>query len=276
MTQADAMSLEFVRSHAYEAAAVLVALDCGETAAFLEEVPPADAAAVLARFIPQLAAECLCSMPVPAAAAVLEHLAPDLCTLLLRRLDGVHRLAVLAALPAGVAASVRNALRYSEAVVGAVMDASVPVLGEDLTAAAAIELLRRVPAPGNTIFVIDAEQRFTGTLDAARLLVAEGSVPLRELADREVEAFSARLEIADLLQHPVWHHCDTVPVVDQNGLLLGGLRRSALATALAAGRADELRERSPLALLFDCADVFWSACADLFAPAPRGPRERGR
>ncbi len=276
MAQADALDLAFVRAHTRDAAHLLGLLECVEVAAYLETLPPADAAIVLVRLVPQVAAECLQFMTVPAGARTLEHVPPDLCALLLRRVDVGRRLRLVESLPAGLAASVRSALRYSEAVVGSVMDANVPTLNQDFTVSQALDLLRRMPASGGSLFVVDDDQRFTGTVEATRLIAAPGTVPLARLQDRDVEVFSARLEIADLLQHPVWHRCDMAPVVDQKGILLGGLRRGALATALAAGRAEDLRDNSITALLFDCADVFWSACADLFAPARTGRGDRRR
>lgn len=277
MEPVDALSLEFARTHTREAAAALSGLEVAAVAEFLDGIPPRDAAALMALFVPQVAAACLQRMSVLAASLALESLPVDFSAMLLRRVDIGMRFAILDAMPAGIAAAIRSALRFSEAVVGAIMDARMPAVSQDQTVAEALEVLRQSGAGiGNAVFVVDEHKRFTGIVEGRQLLTADASTPLRRLQSRDVEVFSARLELAHLLEHPVWHRLDAVPVVDQKGLLLGGLRRGSLALALAAGRAEELRDNTLTALLFDCADVFWSACADLFAPIPADMKERRR
>lgn len=263
----DGLTLEFIRNHPADATALLNRQSVDDVAALLEALPAAEAANLLKRLLPQKGSRCLALMQGSTAARAISMLPADYAAMLLRRLDMSRRHLLINALPTGLAAALRITLRFPDAVVGSIMDANVPVVQEDMSVADALDVLRSDREHvSNTLIVVDGNNHLSGLARVRQLLAADPSLRMVDLKAPARFQFPARLGLAGLLEHGAWHVLDAVPVVDHRDMVLGALRREALALALTGGRADHPANSGVGELVFDFADVFWSACAGLFAP----------
>lgn len=269
------LGLEFVRAHPREAVSALEILDLDELGKFLERIPAQDAAHILKQLMPQTAASCLSNMETMAAAHAVGLLATDVAAMLLRRVETQTRHAILVALPAAAGAMLRAAMRYSDAVVGSIMDADTPVVPKDARVSDVRKLLRRLgERMQHTLFVVDDNKHLVGVADIRQLLGARDSERMEELCRRPFRTLSARASLVDLRDHAAWGPFDSLPVVDQKGMLLGSVAKETLDRALSHGQAPEGGETDLAGLALDFAEIFWSVCADMFSRTGTDPQRR--
>ena len=91
---------------------------------------------------------------------------------------------VIRALPQEEREQLRAALSYDEGSVGALMDFDQITVREDATLEAATRTLRgldELPVHTDQFFVVDREQRLTGTLPLARLIVSDLALQVRDV-----------------------------------------------------------------------------------------------
>jgi magnesium transporter len=271
---ADTLCLQLVRTHPRDAARTLEQLDMGEVARFLGRIPPAEAARLVRLLVPQAGARCLAMMTVQEAGAVLDHLQTDIAAVLLRRMNRDHRRELLGAVGARKSAALRIALRYSDAVVGSVLDPDVFAVTANMRVAAVVELLQEQPdRQDDFLFVIDDRQHLVGVVEIKNLLRAEADTRIQELSVPPLHVFSARESMAAVRNHRVWSRLNLVPVVDYTGLLLGGIWREAVGLAQPDGeRAGEPEDM--IGTLFSFAGALWGGFAELFVGD--GPADRRR
>lgn len=265
------LSLEFVRRHSRDAAHILEALDPGLLGDFLTRIAARDAAHILRQLTPQTATRCLALMDTRAAAQAVNLLPADFAAMLMRRVEGSARHLILASLPSGTSAMFRAALRYSDAVVGSIMDPDVPAIPEDVRVGEVKKMIRKLGERAmNTLFIVDENKRLTGIADVRRLLSARDSDLMRDLLSHPPYTLSARASLGDLQNHPAWRRHDCIPVVDNKGLLLGALTGDTMERVLAGDGAGHTGETDLAGLALDFAEIFWSVCADML------PRESAK
>jgi magnesium transporter len=272
----DALSLGLVRNHPRDAARTLEQIPVEELAPFLSRLPPAEAARVTGLLTPQNAAQCVERLAPEVAARMLERMPTDIAAVLLRRLDRGVRQAVLAATGAAKSAALRLALRYSEAVVGSVLDPDVLAVTANTPVAEALELVKqRGDRIEEQLYVINDRQRLVGIVEIKRLLVAAPGKRMQELAAPVDTVFSARASLLSVRNDPVWARINTAPVVDHNGLLLGGISRDSIELAVTAdGRSRQTEDA--VGAMFSFAESLWGAFVDLFASDDSKPQKGAR
>jgi magnesium transporter len=215
---------QFAAAHPADAARALEALPPSDVAPLFE----ADvhlAATVLPAMVPTQAADSLAAMPAPAAAGVVLLLRTDVAVDLLRRMHADARQAVLDALPPDAARPFGTLLRQAAGSAGALLDPRALALSETLTAGEAARRVRR--SAGDLlsyIYVVDDGHRLTGVLDVRELLTARPEAPLSSVMRTAVVRIRAGADRDAILSHPGWRSFHALPVVDDNGVLLGALR----------------------------------------------------
>ena len=264
----------------------------------LVEAYPADAARILEDATPEVVAETIRALPAPAATAVLRAMAPhaaaaglacldtdsaaarvealplEVAAALLLRLDAEARTALFRALPRRTTVPLRMVLRFPTGSVGSLIDPQVVTVRAKTRVSEAIEIARRAPALlRKYLFVLDDDQRLTGTVDARQCLLQAPSMPVGRLKDAEPAPLRARASLREASRNPVWERFSVVPVVDHRGVFLGVVRRASMRRAMAdsAATAPEA-ELSSLAV--DLADLCWSTAASLLVGAPAREKHR--
>jgi Mg/Co/Ni transporter MgtE len=219
----------FAQEHPQETAHVLEGLDLAEVRAFLEPMPAPAVAEVLGSMEGFMAARCLEEMEAELAGAALEHMPLERAAWLLRRLDGEQCTALVASLPAAIRQPLEQLLRYPEGTAGALMNPRVFTLPADI---AVQEALRRVQAHSSEamyyLYVVGPEQELVGVVTMRELMVAEPGSRLEEIMRTHPLRLSADMSLAAVLVHPGWLEFHALPVVDEQGRLVGALRNKKL------------------------------------------------
>ncbi len=245
----------FLQDHPLEAARALEATTAEERAALLADEPPEAAAAVLRRLSPAAASEALQAMELRSATALICRLPVGSAAQRLMRLALSTQEAMLHAVPETWRAPLAEALRFSRAGVGALMERQPPALPHDITAAEAVQELQRRPAQlAFDVFVVDRAGKLVGRTTLAEVHKAPGSQSLAGLLHPNPERLSLRASAATLLQDALWRRHDTLPVTDEGGLLVGALSHRRL-------RAAAGEERSPTGMAspaVEATELVWS------------------
>ncbi len=219
----------FSQDHPVDAARILERLSPPDASAYLAEVPPRVVANILERMVPANAADCLTHLSAARFAQVIGAFPLDRAAALLRRVDAKDQQRLLAEAPAAVAPLLRRMLGYPENSAGALMDPRALALPEDIIVSEALARVRR--APRHTLYylyVVNRSGILVGVLNLRELMLATGKNPLSSVMRREVVTISPLANSAAILEHPGWQNVHALPVVDNQGVLLGALRYETL------------------------------------------------
>jgi CBS domain-containing protein len=195
-----------------EQKAVIESLDDETAAHALSEIPTRMQAALLESIPPQKAADIVEEMPPDEAADVLQEMPPETSA------------EVLADMGQEEAEDVRELLGFEENTAGALMTNEFVFVGETATVEGAIAALRNFEGALESIhniYLIDWHAALTGMVPLARILLAESSTPLKDLAAEPLISLPFRAdqkEVVDLFHK---YNLVTLPVVDDNGHLVG-------------------------------------------------------
>jgi magnesium transporter len=228
MTLVERLAQSFIDEHPTEAARVLERMAVDRRAAVIH-ASPAGAAAALAEMMPGAVAESLARLDASDAALALDHLPIDRAVAVLRGLDAERVNAVLQAAPPEKQDLLGRVLAHPEGTAGALMDPSVPELPVEISVAEARVRLRRTTAGSlQYVFVTDRTRALTGVLEISDLLRARPGSPIRSVLREGVPTVPAWMPAAAVRTHHGWDLMPVLPVVDESGRLLGGLRYETL------------------------------------------------
>ncbi len=156
-------------------------------------------------------ADLLDEMPMDDAAEILEDL-PDLMT--------DHLLGLM---EPGEAADVRRILSYEENTAGRLMNTDVASLRRQWTSAEAIEYLRSLEEIETLhyLYVVDRDQKLIGVVPIRYLLLAQPDELIEEVMLQSVFSISVNSDQEDLAEFIAKYDYTAIPVVDDDGCLLG-------------------------------------------------------
>ncbi|HSG94540.1 MAG TPA: CBS domain-containing protein, partial [Afifellaceae bacterium] len=219
----------FLADHPENAAAIIERLEAGEAAAFFNQVPPRLAANTLRRMVGAPAAECLAALSPDRFAAILSLLPLDTAAGFFRRLDVSQQSRLLNQSPADIAPLLRRLLQYPEHTAGALMDPRVLALPDDVAVSEALTRVRRAPRHAlYYLYVVDRTEKLVGVLNLRELMLASPKDMLASVMRRQVVAVAAHADRRGIVEHPGWRVVHALPVVDDQGTLLGVLRYETL------------------------------------------------
>jgi magnesium transporter len=116
-------------------------------------------------------------------------------------------------------------LAYPEDSAGGIMALEVVSVREDRTAARAIEKIREafheMSEDFYYVYVVDGSARLVGMVPLARLILAAPDQTIRSIMDEETHAVPATMDQEDVAQIMEKYDLPSVPVVNEEGLLLG-------------------------------------------------------
>jgi magnesium transporter len=170
--------------------------------------------------------ESLAAMEPEQMAAVLAELSDDDAADLIGELDPAEQDRILAELSVEEAGDIRQLLEYDEESAGGIMTTELVVVPEHLTAAEAIEEVRRQAQEVGelySIFVVDAENRLVGTLSLKALVTAGPAARVGDLAEEVVASVGPATDQEEVGRIVARYNLTVVPVVDALGHLLGGV-----------------------------------------------------
>jgi len=155
-------------------------------------------------------------LPVDELADLLEALPPSL------------RISLLRELPAWKIAEVRPLLKYPPETAGGIMTTRIPAFYEErLVGNAVEEFIARSEFEGydtsRYIYVVDSKGRLRGIIDIKRFLTSPRNKKLRDIMMRNYIAVKADIDQEEVAKLVVKYDLDEVPVIDDEGVLLGAI-----------------------------------------------------
>jgi magnesium transporter len=187
-------------------------LDIKQLADTLEEVEPDFQADLLGHF------------PDEKVADVLEEMSPDEATDLLAELPDERRQGLLKLMEADEAEEVRELLRYEEDTAGGLMTTEYVTVTPDMTAAQAIEHLRKVGEEAELIYyvyVLDQEEHLLGVFSLSDLIVAQPDTPITYFMHKRVISVELGTHQDEIAHIVAKYNLIAVPVVDADDRLHG-------------------------------------------------------
>jgi flagellar motility protein MotE (MotC chaperone)/sporulation protein YlmC with PRC-barrel domain len=200
-------------------AAVADALDDETLADVLEELPEDHQVEILRGLGRERAADVLEAMQPDDAADLLLELSPENAEELLRLMEPDE------------AADLRRLLTYDEDTAGGLMTTDPVILGPDATIAEALAVVRRAelsPALAATVFVCRSPLetptgRYLGLVHIQRLLRDPPHAAIGSILDTDLEPLAPHAPIGRVTRMLATYNLVGVPVVDEDGRLLGAV-----------------------------------------------------
>lgn len=228
-----AIENEYLRRHPAEAADTLEALPDRELAGAVATVDPAALAQAMDFLSPLKALALFETLPVHHQHEVLERASPRLAIGLVSELPDEQRESLMAALRPVSREDLKRLLAFPENTAGRLMERSFLGARPEMSVSEALRRLHESSIRrARSLFVITPDQRLTGRVDMQDLALATGDTLLKDLM-QPVEGFvrtmDPREEVVELLDRT---RLDSVPVVDEDGHLMGVVRYRSLFRAI--------------------------------------------
>ncbi len=216
----------FLKDHPEAAAGVLEDFSAENVARFLAATSPATAEQIIRHFTPAFAANCLLVGEPAAAGSIFAQLPPDFQVMILRQLEGAKRDLLLSTLSPDLSTSLRRLLPYPEGTAGAVMEAALASVPEELAVRYAMKRIKRMRR-GMRFYVYATNQQgqLTGVLTLHELINALPSSSIAQAMSRPVIRLSPLEPLASVINSPYWQEFHALPVTDDDNVLLGVIRQ---------------------------------------------------
>lgn len=236
---ADALVEGLVADHPADTARVLERFPLADGAAFVRELPPEQAAPVLASMTAGVATAVVSLLEPGAAAELLGPLPADVAVATIRPLDPEARARVLEQLDEDTRQRIAGLLLPGGAA-GALADPRVLSLSPDMTVAESLDAVRGGDgaAPGY-VYVVESPATLVGQLAVAELTRADPGSRLRDLIPASATAIPAEATERTILAHPGWQSLHEMPVVDRAGRLVGAISFAVLLRLRQARSGDQ-------------------------------------
>jgi len=232
MNAATQLSFAYLSSHPQEAANILQRFPSQESALFLSQQSIPNIASVLEHSIPYVSAGYLDAMEPSLAAKAIAKLAPEQAIPPLRHLSKANRERILELLPESRRKWYHSLPQWPAGTAGAAMNPFLLVLTDDLTISEAMKRTRG-ESKGALFFpyVVDSRQRLIGTLSIRKLMLASPKKTLKDIVDRNGPQMLASTPLEYFIRNLEWRSLESIPVVDEEGILLGAIKRETLEKA---------------------------------------------
>jgi Mg/Co/Ni transporter MgtE len=224
MTKGPVLTIAYLERLPESAANVIAGMRPQDAAALFETLPTRIVTPIVEKMEKWPAARCLQQLSMENTAAILGEISYQDATVLLRLTPAERREAILTQLSSRLARDLKESLRYPRNCVGAWMDLSVPSLSLHATVKDAVSIAR-AGAVGDSIFVVDNDQRLAGVVRAEKLLRYSAGTRLADIIQTGIKPLFSRMLLREAALEPAWNEFLRLPVAGRNGQLLGALSR---------------------------------------------------
>lgn len=219
----------FLRDHPAAAARVLEDFPSESVALLLADANPVTAEHIIKHFTPGFAASCLVDLDTAAAGKLFARFLPDFQIMLLRQLERDKRESLLNTLQPDLAASIRRLLPYPDGTAGALMEAPLSSVPEELSVRNALKRIKRIRNGMKFYtYVINAKGQLTGVLTLHELINAPQSSSVSQVMHHHVTSLSSTQSMRTVFNSPYWQEFHALPVTDENNVLLGVIRQKSV------------------------------------------------
>jgi magnesium transporter len=237
MADPETLTLAFVSAHPGEAARVLERMTAPEAAALFGKVPARAGAPVLTAMLPSVAARVIGLLEAKIALSMLTAAGSQAAVAVLRQVPEPKRSQLIEGLPTAAAIASRLLLGYPDDSVGAWADPDIVVLPPEVSVGEALARVRSGDEElVEQVFAVDREQRLVGLVDLHELLRVPEATAVASVMRKPSAVLTAIATLTGASGQRGWQQSAALPVVDRSGRLIGVLRRSTLARALARNR----------------------------------------
>jgi Mg/Co/Ni transporter MgtE len=195
-----------------------------ERGAIFETIDSEVAAEALSEVDPKMQARILESLEPEKAAEIVEEMAPDEAADLLKGLEASASEEILEEMEIAPESEVRELLEFKEDSAGGMMNTEYIALHESATVEDAMTALKGNEdqlESLNSLFLVDSEGRLAGTVPLARLFVATGATPLRQLATDTLISATVKEKQDEVTELFDKYNLLALPVVDEERRLAG-------------------------------------------------------
>lgn len=171
-----------------------------------------------------MAAELMGGMNEREASRMLSEMDPDDAAELVSELDYDKAEKLLRLMGVQEQRAIRQLLGYREDTAGRIMTSEFAALPEGKTVADAVELLRGLDEDFESVryvYLSDEDNKLSGVVTLNRLIVAEPQTPLADICTREVITASPEDDQEDVAENIAKYNLLAMPVVADDGHLLG-------------------------------------------------------
>lgn len=171
-----------------------------------------------------MAAELMGGMNEREASRMLSEMDPDDAAELVSELDYDKAEKLLRLMGVQEQRAIRQLLGYREDTAGRIMTSEFAALPEDKTAADAVELLRGLDEDFESVryvYLSDEDNKLSGVVTLNALIVAEPETPLADICTHEVITASPEDDQEDVAEDIAKYNLLAMPVVADDGHLLG-------------------------------------------------------
>jgi Mg/Co/Ni transporter MgtE len=214
------------RMHPADLADIVEDLSPDDREAIFETIDSEVAAEALTEVEPDIQASILESLETEKAAEIMEEMAPHEAADALAELEEQTSEDILEEMGPEPKTEVEELLEFAENSAGGLMNTEYVALPENATVAEAMEGLKaheEILETLNTLFLIDADGRLTAAVPLAKLFIAAGATPLKELASEpllQVDVEEKQDRITEIFDK---YNLLALPVVDEAGKLAGAI-----------------------------------------------------
>lgn len=217
-------SSKLAELHPSDIAEIISDLSRSEHGELLNKLGLKQLADTLEEVEPDFQANLIQHLPDEQVADVLEEMAPDEATDLLAELPDEKRQGLLRLMETDEANEVRELLRYGEDTAGGLMTPEFITVQPEITAAQAIEHLRKVGEEIDLayyVYVTDAEEHLIGVFSLSDLIIAAPDTPVTDFMHKRVVSVQLATKQDDIAQTVSKYNLIAVPVVDENNRMHG-------------------------------------------------------
>jgi magnesium transporter len=254
---------KFLSLHPADAARLCETLPPVEIGTLFGEIPVATALPVLRHLTPAVVADFLPMLPDDRGGSLLAQLPPDFAAGILRRMSEQERAVTLASMPEKTSSALSLILHYPAHTAGAMMDPTVLSLPNDLHVNEARQLTQRSARRIlYYLYVVDRDQKLVGVLNLRELYLAGPRDAISTIMHAPVTYLTVRAETATILNHPGWRLWHALPVVDDQGVLVGTVRYETF-RRLEREAAPTLQIQDALGVAIGLGELYWATAAQL-------------
>lgn len=210
--------------HPADIADLLEEMDYKTRAGFIDKLDDQQAIDTLAEMDLESQVDIIEQMDEQRASDLLEEMAPDEAADILVELTAEKSEGLLKLMEEDDAEDVRELMQYEEGTAGALMTTEFISFAADLTPEEVINQLRKMAPEAETIYylyVVDQAEHLQGVLSLRELIVASPSKTLRELMHTKLVTVQAADEDQHVAEVINKYGLLAVPVVDEQGIILG-------------------------------------------------------
>ena len=215
---------------------LLASLHPAETAHLLESLPPLERKVCWPIINPDLRGDVLSFVGEDVRADLIQHMDTADLISATEDLDVDDVADILQVLPSHIMREVLRAmdtqhrrrvetlLAYEEDTAGGLMNTDVITVRSDITLEVVLRYLRilgDIPENTDSLYVVDHEDHYIGTLELSKLVSRSRSLTVSEVMSHQIEAIDAMTDESEVAHRFEKHNLISAPVVDPDNRLIG-------------------------------------------------------